>query len=146
MTAACEARIAELEAVVGRQAVQLARLEGARTVDVDPLRGLIPIKRRVVAAIVENVAAAFHVDRDDIVGPTRDGYLIQPRFAAVWLGRALTGLSLMRLAPVFGYLDHTSIIHALRRAEGWRETDPDFAAVTDRIAERIAADRAGWRA
>jgi chromosomal replication initiator protein len=49
----------------------------------------------------------------------------------VWLSRRLTPHSLPAIGQHFGHRDHTTILHAARRIDELRQTDPAIQAQLD---------------
>lgn len=58
-------------------------------------------------------------------GKSRRRDVSLPRWAA-WVAMTERGYSLSHIAQVTGHYDHTSIMHALRNMERWRD-DPRFS-------------------
>ena len=79
------------------------------------LRELSKPRRIVTKDVLAFVAMQFGVKVEDIVGPSRVGVLIPPRFVAVALCQEFSGLSLERLETRFNR-DHTTLSAAARLA------------------------------
>jgi chromosomal replication initiator protein len=47
--------------------------------------------------------------------------------------REHSGMSLPQIGRAIGDRDHTTVMHACRRAKALRETDPAFKALCDRL-------------
>ena len=75
-----------------------------------------------------------------IISEARRKDICQARFLAIWLARTLLWLTLPRIAKVFGDRDHTSILHAIRRAEDLIKTDPDFAAIAEHAKHKATTE------
>lgn len=132
MSAALEAQVAELRA-------RVEGLEAARAMPAAPGLGMNLFLRAKHERIVQLIAEEWRVDPADVVGLIREGWIVQPRFAAVWLAHKLLNQSLPQLGRLFGR-DHSTIVHALKRAEGWRIADDDFRAVTDRVLSALMVE------
>ena len=81
-----------------------------------------------LTAIKSATAAAFSVTQQDIVSLRRHREVVEARFAAYWLARRLTPMSLPQIGRAFGDRDHTTIMHGLARVPGMRESVPGFGA------------------
>lgn len=75
-----------------------------------------------LAAIIDAVAAAFGFTPQDLLARGRSG--AQPRYAMMLLLRERMGWSLKTVGCAVG-VDHTSVLHGLRRAEKLRHV-PDW--------------------
>lgn len=67
--------------------------------------------------IVSAVSEVSGVEADRIEGNTRTPDVVQPRFAVCFLARDLTSHSFPSIGTKFGYRDHTTIIHGVKRAK-----------------------------
>lgn len=95
---------------------------------------VVPLSTRLALKLA---AEAFGVRSSQIAGQRRSSHLYRARAAVMWCARQ-TGLSYPIIARALGNRDHTTIMHGVQRAEGWRQSDPSFRAVTDDILKRIA--------
>lgn len=79
----------------------------------------------LVTELVDKASELFDVHRRDILGPYRYNFLMPPRFA---LCKALRnrGMSYPHIGRVMGR-DHSTVIHAIRRADYMIERDAEFA-------------------
>jgi chromosomal replication initiator protein len=96
------------------------------------LDGLYPDLRprgATVREIQERTAAAFGIEVDDLLSPSRAAPVIWPRQVAMYLARELTDQSLPAIGDAFGGRSHTTVMNACRRT-----------------AERIAGDAAAFDA
>lgn len=89
--------------------------------------------RLTIARIVTMVAASFHIRPNDIVGPFRDRTFAWPRHAVVWLARNSLPASTPQIGRALGGRDHTTILHAVKRAEERRAADPVWRAQLDAL-------------
>jgi hypothetical protein len=99
-----------------------------------------------VRRIAEVVAEEWGVAAAELVSARRTGSLIRPRFVLIWLIKEVSTMSLPQIGRVVGDRDHTTVMHALRRVEGWRAGDEVLRHVSDQmrvIAVRIHGE---WRA
>ena len=74
------------------------------------------------AEIKRIVASAFEVTVADIEGYNRTRHVYLARRCAMWIIRKHKGMSMPAIARLFSNRDHTTVLHALRRAERdlWR--------------------------
>jgi chromosomal replication initiation ATPase DnaA len=85
------------------------------------------------ACIIGAIADGFGISRAQILYGGRHRHLARPRRLAMYLVRAMEGLSLPQIGRAFGGRDHTTVLHACRKT--WREfsehgaTDELFALV-----------------
>lgn len=82
---------------------------------------------RTIAQYLEAVALHFETDVATIRGAARTRAASRARFAACWiLRRCRPDLTLSDIGRQVGRTDHTTIIHALERAESLILSDPAF--------------------
>lgn len=81
-----------------------------------------------VRMIQRIVAAEFGCPLAIFTAPSRRRADVYPRFAAMLLAREFTRCSLQDVAGRFGRSDHTTVVHAVRRAALLEREFPDFAA------------------
>ena len=91
-----------------------------------------------VEAIKSAVCAEYGLRSRDMASPDRTRSIAHPRQIAMYLTRRMTRLSLPQIGSRFGGRDHTTVLHACRRVEGWLE-DPGFAAELDSLIEWVEA-------
>ncbi|HEY7900272.1 MAG TPA: chromosomal replication initiator protein DnaA [Caulobacteraceae bacterium] len=84
-------------------------------------------KRITVDDIQKATAEHFHLKQADLLCERRTRALARPRQAAMWLAKQLTTRSLPDIGRRFGGRDHTTVLHAVRRIEELRPTDPQLA-------------------
>jgi hypothetical protein len=86
--------------------------------------------------IVDAVALECGVSRSHILGTYRRARIVRARHLAMYLvGETSPELSLPVLGRLFGGRDHTTVLHAIRKAEQRRMTEPEF----DRLAAAMLA-------
>ena len=96
-----------------------------------------------VHALVDRAAVIARVDADLILGRVRTAEVSRVRFAVAWAARtALPHYSLPMIARSLGGRDHTTILHAVRRAESLRASDSYFRSLTDRLTRSCDPARA----
>lgn len=120
-----------------------ASLTGQKiTVDMakNTLRDLLGGKRKVITIedIQEAVASRFHVKISDLKSKRRTKTLVYPRQIAMFLCRDMTDSSFPEIGRDFGGKDHTTIIHACKQMQKFRETDATLRATLESLKEEIA--------
>ena len=91
----------------------------------------------MLARIRRTVSEHYRIPEVHLTCDRRARPYIAPRFAYCWLANKLSGASMKRIGDSLGGRDHTTIIHAVKRAEEMRETDPGFAASLDALAAKL---------
>lgn len=95
-----------------------------------------------VSAIQRVVAKHYGVSRLDLVSARRTADVVRPRQVAMYLAKKLTSRSLPDIAGRFGGRDHTTALHAVRKIERLRATDPALAAKIDEITGELGVSHA----
>jgi len=90
-----------------------------------------------VATIVEQVAFDTGMTVAEIVGPSRARSCFRPRAAVCWLAVKLGVNSTTGIGRALGNRDHSTVIDACRRAEEFRQRDPAFRRLTDRLLDHF---------
>jgi len=95
----------------------------------DALRDLLKASERRVTIdeIQKRVAEHFNIRLSDMGSERRSRAVARPRQVAMYLAKQLTTRSLPEIGRKFGGRDHTTVMHAVRRVEELRQTDPNFA-------------------
>jgi chromosomal replication initiator protein len=107
------------------------------------LAGLYPDLRRrtgamTVAEIQERTAEAFGISVVSLLSSSRAPAVAWPRQIAMYLARELTALSLPAIGHEFGGRNHTTVLHAYRRAARRIAEDPDAFEVVRRLTETLS--------
>jgi chromosomal replication initiator protein len=110
----------------------------------DVLNGLYgPVRRAQPATSVEAIQAAtcevFGICHEELVSTDRSARLAWPRQLAMYLAREHTSESLPSIARRFGGRNHTTVLHACRRAATRLEDDAGARIAAARI--RALLDR-----
>lgn len=140
---------AVLELIASRVRSNVRALEGAliRVAAVASLNGqdlstemvseLLPeevSKPRVldVASIKSGVARYYQIALEELEGESRERRVVQARQIAIYLARELTDSSFPALGLAFGGRDHSTIMHAYRKAKAFAES-PLFRSEIDQL-------------
>jgi hypothetical protein len=94
-----------------------------------------------VIDIQKVTAVAFQSSFRAIMSESRSPSVVRARFAAIYLAEKLKKLSTTDLARRFARQDHTTVIHALKRAREFIRLEPDFAAKVDAAEAELAKGR-----
>jgi len=94
----------------------------------DVLKDLLRANNRQVTIeeIQKRVAEHYNIKFGDMHSPRRARAVARPRQVAMYLAKALTSRSLPEIGRKFGGRDHTTVMHAVRKVEELRATDPNF--------------------
>jgi chromosomal replication initiator protein len=92
-----------------------------------------------VELIQEVVADVFGLTREELVSPSRTARVAWPRQVAMYLSREHTHETLPAIGRSFGGRDHSTVLHACKRAASRIGTDPDaydaVATITARLTD-----------
>ena len=69
----------------------------------------------------------------------RSRAVARPRQIAMYLSKQLTTRSLPEIGRKFGGRDHTTVIHAVRKVESLRESDPSIEEDVDLLLRSLEA-------
>jgi chromosomal replication initiator protein len=91
-----------------------------------------------VERIQELVAEAFGVTREELLSSSRAARVTWPRQVAMYLAREHTRETLPAIGASFGGRDHSTVLHACKRAADRLGTDPDAYETVRSLTERLA--------
>jgi chromosomal replication initiator protein len=94
----------------------------------DSLRDLLAIQDRQIGLdnIQKRVADYYKIRLGDLHSKTRTRSIARPRQVAMALAKELTNHSLPEIGSAFGGRDHTTVLHACRKIEELKESNPDI--------------------
>jgi len=103
----------------------------------DTLKDLMDDRMRMVTieAIQKHVANHFHIKTIELKSRNNSKHISFPRQVAMYLCKRLTDKSLPAIGSAFGGKHHTTVIHAIRKIEGMRERDKEFARTLNGFLE-----------
>ncbi len=96
-----------------------------------------PTVERIQGATCE----LFGITREELLSTARAARVAWPRQLAMYLAREHTGASLPAIGTAFGGRNHTTVLHACRRATERLATDPEATDAVRALSERIHDDR-----
>ena len=83
-------------------------------------------RRVTIEEIQKRVAEHFNIRFADMHSARRSRAVARPRQVAMYLAKQLTSRSLPEIGRKFGGRDHTTVMHAVRKVEELRQSDPSF--------------------
>jgi len=94
----------------------------------EALRDLLSIQNRqiVVENIQKTVADYYKIKVADMYSKKRPANIARPRQIAMYLSKELTQKSLPEIGEMFGGRDHTTVLHAVRKIGGERQTNAEL--------------------
>jgi chromosomal replication initiator protein len=90
-----------------------------------------------IAEIQAAVGAHFGLTPGELLSTTRAARIAWPRQVAMYLARELTGESLPAIGRHFGGRDHTTVLHACRRASVRLASDDDARRAVEKLCESL---------
>ena len=90
-----------------------------------------------IAEIQAAVSAHFGLTPAELLTTTRSARIAWPRQVAMYLARELTGESLPAIGRHFGGRDHTTVLHACRRASTRLADDADARRAVEKLCESL---------
>jgi chromosomal replication initiator protein len=117
-----------------------ARMEST-SIELDEIRlfwkGQTHERQPTLRLITSKVAKYLSVTTPQLRGPSRRSHVVRARGVAMLLARTLTGTSLKMVGKYFGHRDHTTVLHACRKTESLRHTDPAISKAMDELWEQL---------
>jgi chromosomal replication initiator protein len=89
--------------------------------------------RRTITEIQAATCRHFGLSPDELVSSARSSRVAWPRQLAMYLSRELTGASLPAIGREFGGRDHTTVLHACRRASERISSDATSREVVEKL-------------
>ncbi len=90
-----------------------------------------------IAEIQAAVGAHFGLTPGELLSTTRSARIAWPRQVAMYLARELTGESLPAIGRHFGGRDHTTVLHACRRASTRLAADEDARRAVEKLCASL---------
>jgi len=95
---------------------------------------------RTIADIQQATCTLFGLSPDELVSSARAPRVAWPRQLAMYLSRELTGASLPAIGRQFGGRDHTTVLHACRRASERLSADQDSREAVEKLCAALQAE------
>lgn len=104
------------------------------------LKDIIAAQERLTSFsnIVQVVSEHFGITVDQLLSACRQKKFAWPRHLAIALCKDLSTLSLPDIGKAFGGRDHTTILHACKKIEHLRDTDPDVAVIYNSLIRQLS--------
>jgi chromosomal replication initiator protein len=90
-----------------------------------------------VADIQTAACAHFNISLEELISSTRSARVAWPRQLAMYLAREFTAESLPAIGRHFGGRDHTTVLHAHRRAAARIASDGDARQAVDKLCATL---------
>jgi chromosomal replication initiator protein len=94
-------------------------------------------KRITVDEIQKVVAEHFKLKQADLLSERRTRAVARPRHVAMYLAKQLTTRSYPDIGRRFGGRDHTTVLHAVKRIEELKATEPGLATDLEAITRKL---------
>jgi chromosomal replication initiator protein len=112
-----------------------------QNITVDVVRSLLSdeahSRRPALRAITEKVCKYFSIVAGELRGPSRRRNVVRARGVAMYLASNLSGKTLAQIGNYYGKRDHTTVLHACRRTESLKQSDPAIAQAIERISQQL---------
>ena len=116
-----------LEGAINRIIIHATLREGMMTLDLarDLLKDLFQRTHRriTIDEIQQKVAEHYSLKSSELNSERRSQDIARPRQIAMYLAKRLTNRSMPEIGRKFGGRDHTTVMHAVKRVQGLRESD-----------------------
>jgi len=96
-----------------------------------------PIPPVTVREIIAAVAYEYELTPNDILSDRRLASVVRARQVAMYLTKEMTGFSFPALGRQFGYRDHTTVLHGVRKIERLLTIDADLKSIVDHLKVHI---------
>ena len=94
-------------------------------------------RRITIDDIQRKVADYYNLRLSDLLSARRSRQIARPRQVAMYLSKILTTRSLPEIGRKFGGRDHTTVIHAVKREEGLRDSDSAIQEEVDLLTRSL---------
>ncbi len=95
---------------------------------------------RTVAEIQAATCELFGVSSEELVSSSRVARIAWPRQIAMYLSREITGQSLLSIGHEFGGRDHTTVLHACRRASAKISSEESSRLALHRLCTALGCE------
>jgi len=90
--------------------------------------------------IVQAVSDYYSVELDALKGQKRDRAIVMPRQIAMYLMRAETDVSLLRIGQELGGRDHSTVLHACEKIDRETQANEELRRELAAVRELIYSD------
>lgn len=95
------------------------------------------IRPHQISIIQKIVADHFGLSVEEMLTGGRKAKIVLPRQIAIYLARDLTTRTLPEIGRRFYGIDHTTVLHAIRKVTTEAEANPEFAAELEAIRQKV---------
>ncbi len=88
-------------------------------------------------SIIKLVAEKFGLKPSEIRSRKRTRNIVLPRQVAMYLIRKVTALSLPEIGELFGGMDHTSVLHGIKKVENLLKKDESLRKTVEELEKRL---------
>lgn len=106
-------------------------------IDVARSLEMMQAKTMPAATAIKIASELFDVPQKAIVGPRKTQTVVWARFLAMWAAHSTGSTTYAGIGRAFGDRDHTTVIHAVERAESLQEQNPVLKAIGNEILRRM---------
>ncbi len=108
------------------------------------LGDIIPASERIISIqqIIEQVTRFYNVRLADLQSKKRHKSITLPRQVCMYFARQKTRYSLEEIGGYFGGRDHTTVMHAIRTVNDYRQSDQTFNTHLERIESALIPGQA----
>ena len=136
-----DSNIRVLEGALNRVIAYSSFVGRPLTIDMaqEVLKDLIRASQRRITIddIQRKVADYYNLRLSDLLSARRSRTIARPRQVAMYLSKILTTRSLPEIGRKFGGRDHTTVIHAVKRIEGLRDSDSAIQEEVDLLTKSL---------
>ena len=136
-----DSNIRVLEGALNRVIAYSSFVGRPLTIDMaqEVLKDLIRASQRRITIddIQRKVADYYNLRLSDLLSARRSRTIARPRQVAMYLSKILTTRSLPEIGRKFGGRDHTTVIHAVKRIEGLRDSDSAIQEEVDLLTRAL---------
>ena len=136
-----DSNIRVLEGALNRVIAYSSFVGRPLTIDMaqEVLKDLIRASQRRITIddIQRKVADYYNLRLSDLLSARRSRTIARPRQVAMYLSKILTTRSLPEIGRKFGGRDHTTVIHAVKRIEGLRDSDSAIQEEVDLLTRSL---------
>jgi chromosomal replication initiator protein len=95
-------------------------------------------KRVTIEAVLRAVAERFSLQPPQLKQKTNAHEISRPRQIAMYIAKELTTASLPEIGRAFGGKHHTTVLHAIRKVEELRKSEPDLNRMVQSIIDSFS--------
>jgi chromosomal replication initiation ATPase DnaA len=103
----------------------------------------LDLARPSLAEIRAAICEFYPMTHDQLRSTSRATHFVFPRQMFCWFAYRYARVSMAQICPWVGYIDHTTVLHGIRRIEQWSVTRPlvrdDIDVLRLRVSEKVLA-------